>query len=216
VAAGDLQGPVHVGFRDELAEGLNRMCQPTWQRELLHRLLAARSPAVKPRVLIVDDERSMCELIEVDLRIRDFAPVWFTAAEEAFDAICREDYDVVLIIGESGTGKQLVARALHSRSRRRAKPFVAVNRRRSSSRGDYFVPVVITAGLVSSPSVLMTTFTASSIGSLKGTSIRSFWLRAGHDSATAFRPFQGASANRPIAFAPLRHTMTTLEDSRRT
>ncbi len=51
---------------------------------------------MKPRVLIVDDERSMCELIEVDLRIRDFAPVWFTAAEEAFDAICREEYDVVL------------------------------------------------------------------------------------------------------------------------
>jgi two-component system response regulator HydG len=51
---------------------------------------------VKPRVLIVDDERSMCELIEVDLRMRDFAPVWFTAAEEAFDALCREDYDVVL------------------------------------------------------------------------------------------------------------------------
>jgi two-component system response regulator HydG len=51
---------------------------------------------VKPRVLIVDDERSMCELIEVDLRMRDFAPVWFTAAEEAFDAICREEYDVVL------------------------------------------------------------------------------------------------------------------------
>ena len=40
---------------------------------------------MKPRVLIVDDERSMCELIEVDLRIRDFAPVWFTAAEEAFE-----------------------------------------------------------------------------------------------------------------------------------
>ena len=51
---------------------------------------------MKPRVLIVDDERSMCELIEVDLRMRDFAPVWFTAAEEAFDAICREEYDVVL------------------------------------------------------------------------------------------------------------------------
>ncbi len=51
---------------------------------------------MKPRVLIVDDERSMCELIEVDLRMRGFAPVWFTAADEAFDAICREEYDVVL------------------------------------------------------------------------------------------------------------------------
>jgi two-component system response regulator HydG len=28
--------------------------------------------------------------------MRDFAPVWFIAADEAFDAICREEYDVVL------------------------------------------------------------------------------------------------------------------------
>lgn len=33
----------------------------------------------------------------------------------------------VLITGESGTGKELVARSLHDRSRRRARPFVAVN-----------------------------------------------------------------------------------------
>lgn len=48
------------------------------------------------RVLIVDDEQSMCELLEVDLRMRDFKTAWFTSADEAFQALSKESFDVVL------------------------------------------------------------------------------------------------------------------------
>ncbi len=51
---------------------------------------------MKPRVLIVDDERSMCELLETDLRLRDFAPTWQTSANEGFHALEQAVFDVVL------------------------------------------------------------------------------------------------------------------------
>ncbi len=51
---------------------------------------------MKPRILIVDDEQSMCELLETDLQLRDFAARSLTSASEAFDLSCREEFDVVL------------------------------------------------------------------------------------------------------------------------
>ncbi len=47
-------------------------------------------------ILIVDDERSMCELLETDLRLRGFSVQWHTAPAEAYRAIQGQDFDVVL------------------------------------------------------------------------------------------------------------------------
>jgi DNA-binding NtrC family response regulator len=45
---------------------------------------------------------------------------------ELIEVVARSN-STVLVTGETGTGKELVARALHTRSRRSAKPFVSLN-----------------------------------------------------------------------------------------
>lgn len=47
-------------------------------------------------ILVVDDERSMCELIETDLRLRGYTARWFTSAGDALKAFKEHDFDVVL------------------------------------------------------------------------------------------------------------------------
>ncbi len=49
-----------------------------------------------PRILVIDDEQSMCELIEIDLRLRGLQVDWFTDATQAISAIDHNNYDVVL------------------------------------------------------------------------------------------------------------------------
>ncbi|MCA9014729.1 MAG: sigma-54-dependent Fis family transcriptional regulator, partial [Planctomycetaceae bacterium] len=49
-----------------------------------------------PRILVIDDEQSMCELIETDLRLRGMHVDWFTDARKAITAIDHNNYDVVL------------------------------------------------------------------------------------------------------------------------
>ena len=51
---------------------------------------------MKSRILIVDDERSMCEMLEADLRLRDFEVVWDTSAEGGFQAVLEQPIDTVL------------------------------------------------------------------------------------------------------------------------
>ncbi len=48
------------------------------------------------RIMVVDDDRSMCELIEADLRRRGFHVSWYTSADKAFRALQDETFDVVL------------------------------------------------------------------------------------------------------------------------
>ena len=48
------------------------------------------------RVLIVDDDRSMCELIEADLKTRGIGSEWRTSADEALRAMKEGHFDVIL------------------------------------------------------------------------------------------------------------------------
>jgi DNA-binding NtrC family response regulator len=48
------------------------------------------------RVLIVDDEKSMCDMLDAYLRPRGFEPVSRSSAEEAFSTLLQGDFDVVL------------------------------------------------------------------------------------------------------------------------
>ncbi|MCA9120584.1 MAG: sigma-54-dependent Fis family transcriptional regulator [Planctomycetales bacterium] len=48
------------------------------------------------RILIVDDERSMCELLETDLRLRNFESQSFTSANDALAAVNEGNFDAVL------------------------------------------------------------------------------------------------------------------------
>jgi two-component system response regulator AtoC len=92
---------------DELLHRLARIDRTRgMQRDLEHARAALASH--DPRTLLVGRSPSMARL------------------HERLDGFAKSDA-AVLITGETGTGKELVARTLHERSDRHAKPFVAVN-----------------------------------------------------------------------------------------
>jgi DNA-binding NtrC family response regulator len=51
---------------------------------------------MRRRVLIVDDDQSMCELLEAALKKRGFDPVWRTIAEDALSLLASEDFAVAI------------------------------------------------------------------------------------------------------------------------
>ena len=46
--------------------------------------------------MIVDDDVAMCDMLKTTLEKKDFSPVIFTSAEQAFNALMEEEFDVVL------------------------------------------------------------------------------------------------------------------------
>jgi two-component system response regulator HydG len=69
------------------------------------------------RILVVDDELSMCQLLETDLRLRGFEPVSRTSADEALQLVKEADFDVLLtdLRMPSMTGTELCERIAANR-----------------------------------------------------------------------------------------------------
>ena len=72
---------------------------------------------MKGKVLIVDDDQAMCEMLDFDLRRRGFTTVWYTLAEKAFADVKEADFDVLLAdINMPGmTGIELCERVVANR-----------------------------------------------------------------------------------------------------
>jgi two-component system response regulator HydG len=51
---------------------------------------------LNPRILVVDDEQGLCELLAADLRLRDYDVTWHTSAKAGFDELLAKSFDVVL------------------------------------------------------------------------------------------------------------------------
>src|ERR1700722_14429370 len=68
------------------------------------------------RILIIDDDRSLCEVLESELRRREFEVTWFTDPHAAIAVFEREDFGLAItdvnMAGMNGVElcKQLVAR----------------------------------------------------------------------------------------------------------
>lgn len=50
-----------------------------------------------PAVLVVDDDREMCELVEAGLRQRNYSVTWKTTPDEALEILEHEDFAVLLV-----------------------------------------------------------------------------------------------------------------------
>jgi DNA-binding NtrC family response regulator len=51
---------------------------------------------MRGKILIVDDEKMMCEMLEDDLKRYGFHPTWYISAGKALDALKTESFDVLL------------------------------------------------------------------------------------------------------------------------
>jgi two-component system response regulator AtoC len=54
------------------------------------------SDTVEPRVLIIDDDRNMCDVLEAELKKRGFEAIATTSPEDAFRRLIEDDFRIVL------------------------------------------------------------------------------------------------------------------------
>ena len=71
----------------------------------------------RPRILVVDDERSMCEMLEFGLRKRGFQIIWRTDPEAALSLLESEDLDAIVtdLNMPAVRGTELCSRVLANR-----------------------------------------------------------------------------------------------------
>jgi sigma-54-specific transcriptional regulator len=81
-------------------------------------------PRPRDKVVTFDNPRAYARTIRATALV--FEDPLSQALQDRMQRICQSDA-TVLIIGETGTGKELVARQLHRLSPRRDHPFIAVN-----------------------------------------------------------------------------------------
>lgn len=87
----------------------------------LHEMAALREAAeAEARALLTRMGRKQLQEVVVG------AEAGLRAVLDRVEVVCASDVPV-LLLGETGTGKEVVARAIHSRSPRRDKPFIRVN-----------------------------------------------------------------------------------------
>src|SRR5580704_15151535 len=69
------------------------------------------------RILVVDDDSSMAEMLDAYLRSRGFDSTWTSAADEAFELVSAKDFDVVVTdLNLRGTsGLTLCSRVVENR-----------------------------------------------------------------------------------------------------
>jgi Nif-specific regulatory protein len=122
---GATAGPLYV--RDRLA-GVMGVLGPDCG-ELLGAVLTLASTALAA-VNEFEELRTENLLLKSEVKADDSGMIGESKTilhlKSLIDRVAPQDASV-LILGESGTGKELVARTIHARSRRSARPFVAIN-----------------------------------------------------------------------------------------